>query len=477
MTIVHSKKKRKRSGVVVAEEPSAPFTDSSMEQPSQGSKHASVDSDRSLKVPNHNEKHDEIDDHACHPSEQIQFATGVPFRNCDQLFVARETLECALGNFSPTNHQGDHRAKRRIRQSFPCIPCAYKIACFDVALDRDFCQQIHNRRPEECPRAKEASYDLPNYDLLASDATIEALGYASLSSNKKPVKILTVGDGDFSFSLAIARRLLSSCANKKNKQAASGHIASSLVATSYESREKLLQVYPDINATLTELSDRYGATICFQVDATRLRETLPSHVIQSTSKEGLFDRIVWNFPCSAVAKGQDGQNAEMEHNKQLVRGFVISAKSLLTPFNGQIHMNHKTKPPFNQWKIEEAAVETNTFRETNDDWNQQRKVNVTYVGRIVLDRCLLPPYIPRKALDRKSFSVHDACTYILGLVADKRRDIPHQQENPLEIAASNGGPLVRVDHTLIQRLRTALLDFASHQKLNASFKKSKKQPR
>lgn len=345
MTVVHAKKKRKRSAAALTEELSAPTSaDSSMQQQSQVSKHGSVDFDldRSLAVPNHKEKHDDNHDDVCHPSEQIQVATtGVRFRNCDQLFAARETLECALGNFHPSKNQVDHRAKRRIRQDFPCIPCAYKVACFDVALDRDFCQQIPNRRPEECPRANETKHDFPKSDFLAIDATVEALGYASLSSNKKPVKILTVGDGDFSFSLAIARRLLA-CAHKGNKQAASGRTTSSLVATSYESREKLLQVYPDINATLTELSDRYGATICFQVDATRLRETLPSHILQSTS-EGLFDRIVWNFPCSAVAKGQDGQNDEMEHNKQLVRGFVISAKSLLLPLKGQIHMNHKTK--------------------------------------------------------------------------------------------------------------------------------------
>ena len=39
------------------------------------------------------------------------------------------------------------------------------------------------------------------------------------------------------------------------------------------------------------------------------------------------------------------------------------------------------------------------------------------MGRLVLDRCLLPPYVPRKALDRKSFPVHDACTYVFSLEA------------------------------------------------------------
>jgi len=35
-----------------------------------------------------------------------------------------------------------------------------------------------------------------------------------------------------------------------------------------------------------------------------------------------------------------------------------------------------------------------------------------YAGKIVLDRALILPYIPRKALDRKSFPCHDACIYV-----------------------------------------------------------------
>merc|ERR1712176_441559 len=35
-------------------------------------------------------------------------------------------------------------------------------------------------------------------------------------------------------------------------------------------------------------------------------------------------------------------------------------------------------------------------------------------GRVVFDKCLLPPYTPRKALDKKSFPCHDACLYLFG---------------------------------------------------------------
>ena len=33
---------------------------------------------------------------------------------------------------------------------------------------------------------------------------------------------------------------------------------------------------------------------------------------------------------------------------------------------------------------------------------------------IAFDKCTLPPYTPRKALDRKSFPCHDACIYVFG---------------------------------------------------------------
>jgi 25S rRNA (uracil2634-N3)-methyltransferase len=128
------------------------------------------------------------------------------------------------------------------------------------------------------------------------------------------MKVLTVGDGDFSFSLALAR------------------LGVVLTATSYESRATLENVYPDIQQTLIEMK-RLGATILFQVDATNLARTLPKKY---------YERIVWNFPCSAIAKGQDGQNKEMDWNKELVRRFVANARDYAA-INCQIHINHKTK--------------------------------------------------------------------------------------------------------------------------------------
>jgi 25S rRNA (uracil2634-N3)-methyltransferase len=106
----------------------------------------------------------------------------------------------------------------------------------------------------------------------------------------------------------------------------------------------------------------------------------------------------------------------MEDNKLLVRRFVSNAETNFLKPHGEIHMCHKTKPPFNHWKLDEVALELCGPSPDNDDKATTTTTTTTtrleYAGRMVLDRFLLPPYTPRKALDKKSFPCHDACFYI-----------------------------------------------------------------
>ena len=325
-----------------------------------------------------------------------------PKRDCRDLLVVATTLRCAWRNL--------------------CVPCAYKIATFDVALDYSFCKRIPNQRPELCPRS-------------TTDSTVSpspVLGYGP------EMNVLTVGDGDFSFSLALAR------------------FGCNVTATSYETKETVVRVYQSvgIEATLSELEASSRCSTAYCVDATNLQETLPL-------TDCKFDRIVWNFPCSAVAKGHDGQNQEMEDNKELVRRFVDNARSFLSP-NGQVHINHKTKPPFNQWKLEEIAVSA-----------VSAATNVRYFGRVVLDRFLYPPYVPRKALDRKSFPCHDACTYIFDMQEQTENRNTDKSNNPLtamavsdpskvldegDDIAQSAKTLVAVTPDLILSIRARLLE-------------------
>jgi 25S rRNA (uracil2634-N3)-methyltransferase len=220
----------------------------------------------------------------------------VSFRDVSGLFVHPTTWRCA--------------------QRDRCVSCSYKVGCWDVALDSALCRSVPNVRPELCPRSSKAD-----------NAKELVLGY-----DQPGLRVLTVGDGDFSFSLAVARRV-ALCDPSQ--------MASSVCATSYESLETLRGVYDNMEETMKELHD-LRVKVAFQVDATRLDETLFCHREGTSDGPPQFDRIVWNFPCTAVAKGQDGQNQEMEHNKDMVRRFVSKSRHYLAP-GGEIHMNHKTK--------------------------------------------------------------------------------------------------------------------------------------
>ena len=309
-----------------------------------------------------------------------------PKRNLHKLFCQSITYRCAVGALSSST-------------SKPCIPCAYKICNFDIALDTEFTKIIPNQRPEMCPRST------VQYDTTNNNKSNDTMGY------KRGMNVLTVGDGDFTFSLAVARLVLGNNSSKKKKKQ-----KGMVIATSYEDYSTLCKVYPDFDNTLESLKSCNSAKeegdnviIGYNVDATRLNGTLPKEVVQhqSSNNQVKFHRIVWNFPCTAITSGQDGQNDAMEENKELVRKFVANALPYLHD-DGEIHMCHKTKPPYNHWGLEKVALEGIA---ANGSDNERQ---FEYKRRVVLDKCTLPPYTPRKALDKKSFPCHDACFYVFG---------------------------------------------------------------
>jgi len=334
-----------------------------------------------------------------------------PIRDHAKLFCASTTLQCALTN---------------------CVPCGYKIGLFDVALDKDFTKCVPNQRPEQCPRLKS--------DSAAVDGT---MGF------RCGMKVLTVGDGDFSFSLAVARIVNTKPESQQR-----------VIATSYESEATLRNCYPNFDEIVDEMKTR-NVTIAYQVDATSIEDTLLSKL--KDKKLPKFDRIIWNFPCTAIGEGQDGQNDAMEANKELVRKFVRNARHLLTP-SGEIHMCHKTKPPFNQWLLEDVVMEACKDNQC-----------LSYHGRIVLDRANLPPYIPRKALDKKSFPCHDACIYVFGMSSDSSSTIqPPAEKDATNLSVGvHKRMTVPVDQNVISKIRRALKNFESGKK-KGSNKKQKR---
>ena len=293
---------------------------------------------------------------------------------------------------------------------------------------------------------------------------------------QRGMSVLTVGDGDLTFSLAVARILFANV-EQRQRHENSGR----LVATSYESKDTLLKVYPNIGTTIQEL-ESLGATVCYQVDATNIAGTLPKDVLKAGNDK--FDRITWNFPCSAIGSGQDGQNDAMEFNKQLIRDFVGNAVAsrLVDKVDGEIHMLHKTKPPFNQWQIETVALEALGAKgDDDDDADDDDDRSLEYKGRIAFDRCLMPPYVPRKALDKKSFTCHDACTYVFGWSGGEGGAGEGKKYGctiPLENEAGDGGaePLLAVTEDMIISIRQMHLN-AKTAKMAAGRGRDKKKKR
>ena len=108
---------------------------------------------------------------------------------------------------------------------------------------------------------------------------------------------LTVGDGDFSFSLALVS---SDC---------------TLVATAFDSEKEVTRKYGDAATNIAALRAGRNSTVLFGVDGTRLGHSLQLHKLPDTSQQ--FDRITFNFPHSGIS----GPSA-LASNRQLLRSLL-----------------------------------------------------------------------------------------------------------------------------------------------------------
>ncbi|XP_054799200.1 heavy metal-associated isoprenylated plant protein 41-like [Prosopis cineraria] len=146
-------------------------------------------------------------------------------------------------------------------------------------------------------------------------------------------QILLVGEGDFSFSLCLAQSFGS---------------AVNIVASSLDTFEQLLRKYEKAVSNVLALT-RLGAMVLHGVDATEMK----SH---DDLKMRKFDRIIFNFP-HAGFHGKESSFSLIQEHKNLVRGFFMNAGSMLR-LDGEIHVNHKTKPPYDHWCIRELGIQS-----------------------------------------------------------------------------------------------------------------------
>ncbi|XP_019086732.1 PREDICTED: uncharacterized protein At4g26485-like [Camelina sativa] len=144
--------------------------------------------------------------------------------------------------------------------------------------------------------------------------------YCSHYNNKQ--QILLVGEGDFSFSLCLARAF---------------GTATNMTATSLDTRVELELKYKDAKNNVEEL-ERLGCTVVHGVNVHSMNTDY--RVVRWI----LYDRIIFNFPHAG-------------NHQEVVREFLRSAKEMVKYYGGEIHVTHKTAYPFASWNIKDLGSE------------------------------------------------------------------------------------------------------------------------
>ena len=288
------------------------------------------------------------------------------------------------------------------------------------------------KRPEECERFKRYHHHQEEEEEEEQNARNEKQSVVGLYA--KGDRILTVGDGDLTFSLSLAKRL------KKVK----------LIATTHETRASLEKAYGKdaIKATLDELAVcGEDVLVLHGVDAAKLKESLmdAAAVAASNKRDVLervekcidegFDKIVWNFPCvsreedtgeakDGAREGADGRNpADVELNRNLTLTFIANAAVMLRKKKskkkrgaGEVHVTHKVGMHPSSWNVPELKTTT-----TTSSSSRPRGV-IRAIASVFFDRMVYLPYKPRKALVAKSFSIADAKTFIFCVFEEEEEE-------------------------------------------------------
>jgi len=140
--------------------------------------------------------------------------------------------------------------------------------------------------------------------------------------------LLLVGEGDFSFANAVLNH----------------HSFSSLIATSYDTREEVLRKYPQTSAHIEHLCEN-ECDVLHGIDAGKL-ETV------KRLKKKRFDTIIFMFPhIGGLSTDQDRQ---VRLNQELLLKFFKSATKLLSP-HGTIVVTLFDGLPYTLWNLRALA--------------------------------------------------------------------------------------------------------------------------
>ena len=175
------------------------------------------------------------------------------------------------------------------------------------------------------------------------------------------MKVLLVGEGDFSFSRGLER-----LSREEKSYALSRDIGDEdieLTATSLDTKEELMQQYPGIQKTLNALGK--CAEITHAVNACNLRAY------------SLLDVIVWNHPHLGCE--------DVHQHRRLLSHFIFEANRSLSP-NGRIVIR-QLDGQFERWDVASSIT----------------RANLHYT-RIPFNPAIVPGYVVKRNRSAKSFT-------------------------------------------------------------------------
>ncbi|OVA08279.1 protein of unknown function DUF2431 [Macleaya cordata] len=241
-------------------------------------------------------------------------------------------------------------------------------------------------------------------------------------------QILLVGEGDFSFSSCLAKAFGS---------------ASNIVATSLDQYDMVIKKYKDAKSNLESL-EKLGATLMLGVDATKMK-------LFSDLQMRKFDRIIYNFP-HAGFYGKEDHVCLIKMHRNLLQGFFKNASHMLRPF-GEVHVNHKTTPPFNNWNLEELASKHNLVliecvdfkKQDYPGYNNKRGAGPKCDEPFPLGKCStfkfgFSPYVKKTQLKTGSDYIHTAPYQIQRIAPQIHNPVPLKISYPTELPQVQGIP-------------------------------------
>jgi len=203
---------------------------------------------------------------------------------------------------------------------------------------------------------------------------------------KKEWRILTVGDGDLSFSYSLKKH----------------HQPSSLTATVYDACETMCNKYTD-NAFDALVAD--NVPLLFEFDVTD-----PSS--WSTLEKQSFDVVIFQFPLLPGFRSFDEYKAHGQQvsintlNRQLLRTFLKHAFAHFLDPNGEqlCFITSKDVKPYREWNIENALHQDTNFH---------------YLGSSLFDINAFPDYQVRNVDRDKHVRDTQGRTYVWSLQAEQ----------------------------------------------------------